>query len=84
MTTMGEALFSYNEMLKDVAQWAQGTKTCEQRTINGHNELREYDLMKAVEAMNEAQAAINCHGNEAIAAEKLMDVVRASQWHIIE
>lgn len=85
MARMGEALFAFDKMLDDVATWADGSTTaCEQRETGGSIERRDYDMVTAVQALKAAQAAIDGHGDEQAAAERLLDVVRAAQWHRID
>lgn len=83
MATIGDALLAYDKMIDDVAQWAYGSTAYQQREVNGRTERREYDLVTAVQAIKAAQAAIDGDGDEQAAAERLLDVVRAAQWHEI-
>lgn len=84
MATMGEALAAFDKMLDDTAQWAQGSTAYQQREANGRIERREYDLLTATQAINGALAALDGNGDETAAAEKLLDVVQAAQWHTID
>lgn len=84
MARMGEALFAFDKMLDDVAQWAHGTTAYERREANSHIEQRDFDMVTAVHAIKAAQAAIDGFGDEQAAADALMDVVRAAQWHNID
>lgn len=81
---MGEALIAFDKMLDDVATWAEGSTAYEQREANGSIERRDYDMVTAVQAIKAAQAAIDGDGDEQAAAERLLDVVRAAQWHTID
>ena len=85
MATMGAALAAFDKMLDDVATWATGgTQAHEQVEQGGRVLRREYDIVAACEALKVARRAIDGDGDEQAAADGLMGVVRAAQWHEID
>jgi len=84
MATMGAALAAFDRMLDDTRAWATGTTSYQQITAGGRVLRRDYDFVAACAAFNVARRAIDGDGDEQAAADGLMDVVRASQWHFIE
>lgn len=81
MVCTGEALTAFQKLLDDL-QWVEGgTAAYQEREKDGHVERREYDMAAAIQAFTQLKDAINGHGNEQKAAERLLDVVQAAQWH---
>lgn len=82
MATMGAALTAFAKMLDDVETWTtSGPQAHEQIEQGGRVLRREYDLTAACEALKVARRAIDGDGDEQAAADGLMRVVRAAQWH---